>query len=256
MAGVPQVLRIKNMKKENTTADKGTPRPSSGSSVSSRSSSQKTKEKPVDKGPTKEELIQANTELSREVENLTTENQLLKSTIGAVIDKLIENAKIKGVKVSRDVENPNVSEVSADSLVSLTEKLTAEKRKSDTMEFRVEELETRITHLNTELAKLIRTRVNVENELDELLTNCHTFEESKKKATEILRDVRSTKLFTFLDSLPLEDLGSGEVTPVQLPGTPLTSTPRNSSKPLPQTLTVILNTEKPEFDSAPSEDGW
>ena len=188
MAAVPQILRIKNMKKENNAADKGTPRPSSGSSVSSRSSSQKTKEK--DKGPTKEELMHANTELSREVENLTTENQLLKSTIGAVIDKLIENAKIKGVKVSRDVENPNVSEVSADSLVSLTEKLTAEKRKSDTMEFRVEELETRITHLNTELAKLLRTRVNVENGLDELLTNCQTFEESKRKATDILRDVR------------------------------------------------------------------
>ena len=186
MAGVLQVNRLRAMK---GTSEKGDNRPSSGSSSSSKSSQRKEKEK-KDTGPTKDELIEANTELSAEVEELSTENQVLKATISSVIDKLIENAKIKGVKIPQVLDQPNVAEIPADVLVNFAEKLTAESRKSDTMEFRVEELETRITHLNFELAKLLRSRVNVENGLDELINDCTSFDETQKKARDLWRDIR------------------------------------------------------------------
>ena len=185
----PSARRI--MKKDNNSDKASSSRPSSAGSVSSKtSSSQKSKEhRQKDKGPTKEELIKANAELCREVELLNEENQLLKSTVSSVIDKLIENAKIKGIKIPREVENPNVTEISSDTLVALTEKMTAESRKNDTMEYRVEELETRITHLNTELAKLLRTRVNVENGLDEILNDCDNVDEIKVKANDLIREI-------------------------------------------------------------------
>ncbi|WAR19253.1 hypothetical protein MAR_001091 [Mya arenaria] len=247
MAEVLRVPRIRAMKKDSNHSNSGekvASRPSSASSVSSKSSSQK-REKHKEKGPTRDELIDANTELSAEVEALNTENQLLKSTITAFIDKLIENAKIKGVRVPHSLDNPNVAEIPADTLVTLTEKLTAESRKSDTVEFRVEELETRITHLNTELAKLLRTRVNVENGLDELLKDCKSADEMKKKAQDLMRDVRSTKLFTFLDSVPLPDSHPGDVTPLQAGSCPRTSTPRTQgpAQHPHKTITVILKDE-------------
>ncbi|XP_053399450.1 uncharacterized protein LOC128557027 [Mercenaria mercenaria] len=238
----------RNMKKDNNNlSDKmSSSRPSSAGSVSSKaSSSQKSKEhKQRNKGPSKEEIIKANTELCREVESLNEENQLLKSTVTAVIDKLIENAKIKGIKVSKVIENPNVTEIPAESLVALTEKMTAESRKSDTMEYRVEELETRITHLNTELAKLLRTRVNVENGLDEILNDCDNVDEIKVKTKELIREIKGNSLFTFLDSLPFEPVHLSTDTSPRLSISSLTpeshSTPRTS---IPKPVTVVLKKE-------------
>lgn len=192
MSSYPNPNNRRNMKKDNNNHSEKTSssRPSSAGSVSSKASSQKNKEhRQKDKGPSKDELLQANSDLCREVEALNEENQLLKNTVTAVIDKLIENAKIKGIKIPRDIENPNVTEIPADSLVSLTEKMTAESHKSNTVEYRVEELETRITHLNTELAKLLRTRVNVENGLDEMLNDCDNVEDIKVKAKELIREI-------------------------------------------------------------------
>ncbi|XP_060570587.1 uncharacterized protein LOC132728898 [Ruditapes philippinarum] len=235
----------RTMKKENNNSDKtSSSRPSSAGSVSSKtSSSHKSKEhKQKDKGPSKEELIKANAELCREVESLNEENQLLKSTITSVIDKLIENAKIKGIKIPREIENPDVTEIPSECLVALTEKMTAESHKSNTMEYRVEELETRITHLNTELAKLLRTRVNVENGLDEILNDCDNVDEIKVKARELIRDIKGNSLFTFLDSLPYEQIHlSVETSPrlsLSSPAPENQSTPRISKpKPKPVVLT-------------------
>lgn len=190
MAGLLQVPYRKNMKKEQTNnmEKNGSSRASSPSSVSSKAS-QRGRDKHKEKGPTKDELVQANAELCREVEILNEENQKLKSIVSAVIDKLIENAKIKGVKPPRQVENPDVTTIPLDSLVNFTDKMTAESRKNDTMEYRVEELETRVTHLNMELAKLLRTRVNVESGLDELLNDCDSVEKMKLKTQDLIREM-------------------------------------------------------------------
>ena len=168
-------------------------RPSSGSSVSSKtstskSSSHKHEKHDKPKGPTKEELKKVNAELYREIEVLTAENQVLKATVSAVIDKLIENAKIKGVDIAKEIYNPNVSEIPTESIVDLTEKTTAEQPRSHTMEGRVEELETRITHLNMELAKLLRTRINIENGLDELIEK-DDLSAAKVKAKELKMEI-------------------------------------------------------------------
>jgi len=172
-------------------------RPSSGSSASSRSSSQKGKVK--DKGPSKQEISQVNEELSLEVEQLTAENQLLKSILGIVIDKLVENARIKGVNVPVEVENAHVTEIPLDSLVAFTEHLTAEPPKTNSMEFRVEELETRVTHLNTELAKLLRTRLYVENGLGEILDDQdYNVEKIKLKARDLLRELSKYRINVYV----------------------------------------------------------
>lgn len=172
-------------------------RPSSASSVSSKtstskSSSQKHEKHDRPKGPSKEELKKLNVELSKELETLTAENQVLKATVSAVIDKLIENAKIKGVDVPDEIYNPNVSEIPTESIVDLTEQVTAEPLKSNTMEGRVEELETRITHLNMELAKLLRTRINVENGLDDVIET-DNLETAIVKARELKMEISKYK---------------------------------------------------------------
>lgn len=202
------VLSRGAMKKDATKSEKGgsgvpSSRPSSGSSVSSKTSTSKSSSQKV-KGPSKEELKKANEELFREVEMLNGENQVLKATISAVIEKLIENAKIKGVDVPEEIDNPNVCEIPTESIVYLTEEMTAEEPKSHTMEGRIEELETRITHLNMELAKLLRTRINLENGLDDLIES-PDLEYAKCKAKELKMEIRGSSLFTFLDSVPVVD---------------------------------------------------
>lgn len=191
MASVLHVPARRAMKKDSNhsnNTEKVMSRPSSGSSASSRSSSQKSKDK-VKEGPSREEISRANEKLSTEIEDLTSENQLLKSIVGAVVDKLVENAKIKGISIPAEIDNPHVTEIPVDSLVAFTEKLTGEAPKSNTMEFRVEELETRITHLNTELAKLLRTRVYVENGLDEIVNDEDNMEKVRLKARDLLREI-------------------------------------------------------------------
>ena len=163
-------------------------RPSSGSSsVSSKTSTSKSNShKP--KGPSKEELKKANEDLYKDVEKLNGENQILKSTITSLIDKLIENSKVKGVDIPEELYTADVCEIPSNTLVDLTEQLTAEEPKSHTVEGRIEELETRITHLNMELAKLLRTRLNVENGLDDLLESSN-FETAKLKAKELIVEI-------------------------------------------------------------------
>lgn len=235
----------RTMKKENSNnlfeKSSSSSRPSSAGSVSSKASSTpKNKEgKQKERGPSKDELIKANEDLCREVESLNDENQLLKSTLTAVIDKLIENAKIKGVKVPSEIaENANVTEIPAVSLVSLTDQVTSESYKGNTVAHRVEELETRITHLNSELAKLLRTRVNVENVLDEILNDCESMEEIKLKAQDLIREIKGNSLFTFLESLPVKDTSPRQQLTSPLPENH--STQRTSVPSVPQTITVVL----------------
>ncbi|KAL4237322.1 hypothetical protein ACF0H5_002040 [Mactra antiquata] len=246
MAGLLQVSQRRTMKKDNSNnMDRNGSRASSPSSVTSSKASQrgKDKNKEKDKGPTREELTEANAELCREVEELNEENQKLKFTVSAVIDKLIENAKIKGVKPPKQVENPDVTSIPLDSLINFTEKVTAESRKSDTMEYRVEELETRITHLNMELAKLLRTRVHVENGLDYLLNDCDSLDEMKSKAQDLIRDMKGNGLFTFLESLPLEGVHEDTSLALSSPLPENQSTPRIVQSKPRTNVTVVLKNE-------------
>ena len=174
-------------KSERPGAGVASSRPSSGSSASSKTSTSKSNShKP--KGPSKEELKKANEELYKEVEKLNGENQILKSTVTAIIDKLIENSKVKGIDIPEEIYTANVCEIPSNSLVDLTEQLTAEEPKSHTVEGRIEELETRITHLNMELAKLLRTRINLENGLDELIESPN-LDTAKLKAKELITEI-------------------------------------------------------------------
>lgn len=164
-------------------------RPSSVTSMSSKSSSQKGKDKVKDKGPSKDDIMKANEELSVEIAKLTAENQQLKASFGTVLDRLIENAKMRDVTIPHDVENAHLTDIHLDTLGGFIESLTAEAPQGNSMENRVEELETRITHLNGELAKLLRIRMTVENGLDEILNDCDSVEKVKVKARDLLREI-------------------------------------------------------------------
>ncbi|KAL3873443.1 hypothetical protein ACJMK2_036559 [Sinanodonta woodiana] len=179
-------------------------RPSSASSFSSRASATKNSSN-KHHGPKKEELLKNIADLQQSVENLSEENQELKATVQALIDKFIENGKIKGVRIPKEIINPDVSEIPRDSLVNLAEMLTAESHKSNTMEGRVEELETRITHLNMELAKLLHTRLALENGLEELC-ECSTLNGARAKAKQLIYEAKGSELFTYLDSIPSLDV--------------------------------------------------
>ena len=168
------------------------------------SSSSKASAKHKDKGPKKEELIKANAELSLDVEKLSAENQRLKAILSAVIDKFVENSKIKGVVVPPEVDNPDLSEIPVESMVDVTERLTAESHKSSTLEFRMEELETRVTHLNMELAKMVRLRIGLENGLDDMMDSCHTVDAFQAHTRDLLTDISKSAVIGGMIGLQVE----------------------------------------------------
>ena len=53
------------------------------------------------------------------------------------------------------------------------------------METRVEELETRITHLNMELSKMLELRINLENGLEDI-QNCDNLFDAQNRARFLL----------------------------------------------------------------------
>lgn len=163
-------------------------RPPSASSINR----EKTNKKDDKVSKQEEKLLIQNTELQSKVETLTTENKQLKDKLQSVSRRIIEEAKNKGFELSEDEKNMTILDVPSDSLLALIHYLVHGKgkhRQRGTADTRLEELETRITHLNMELAKLLRTRLDLENGLEEI-QECETLAEVQSKAKTLLYEAR------------------------------------------------------------------
>lgn len=210
---------------------------SSGTAMSSKSSPTKLNkdQKQKELQSSVEDLMKVNAEMTREVEELNKENQVLKLTLTALVEKIAENAKIKSIKIPPEINNANVAKIPMNSLLKLTETLTADTYKSETLEFRVEEMETRITHLNAELAKLIQSRLHIENSLEKIVKDGTNLEDIRAKAVELIREIKCDNLFTFLDSLSQEKKTETRTDVVQESSA--------AKKHTPRTITVLLKDE-------------
>ena len=147
----------------------------------------------ANRGPTKlsaketaaklEQLTTDNEELESRVENLTKEKRELKKRLDSLATTLVEDAEIKGYEFQKDDTSLSPNELTNDTLLDIINFLAhrRDKKKKGPVENRIEELETRITHLNMELAKMLKVRLKLENGLDDI-QNCGSLEEAKSKA--------------------------------------------------------------------------
>ena len=102
-----------------------------------------------------DQILKENADLQNEVKSLNSRNAELVERLKVVSSDIVERSKSKGYKFSETEQNVDNLDLPIGKISQLLEFLQHGKdpRNRATMETRVEELETRITHLNMELSK-------------------------------------------------------------------------------------------------------
>lgn len=152
-----------------------------------------------------ESLTNDNEELQGKVVALTEEGKQLRETWLTLATRLVENAKEKGFQLCEEEKDKSLGDVSVDSLIRLINSLTYEqvlqKKKSvkGSVESRIEELETRITQMNMNLANLLQSKLTLEHGLEDI-QQCSHLDDAKHKARFLLFETKGSEIFTFLGS--------------------------------------------------------
>lgn len=140
----------------------------------------------------KDDLVKQNNDLQKQLNAMTIQNQALREKLTTLTDIVYENAKIKGLEPSTAVKE--TMEIPTGRLVSWLDELLMEEDKSsqNTVETRVEELETRTTHLTMEVARMVQLGLQIENGLEEIQdTEC--LEEAHKRARMLFYETSEFK---------------------------------------------------------------
>ena len=126
------------------------------------------KPKPTVKSLTKEleELTRVNDELKLKAETMTTEHGQMKARLDAVGKKIINFVDKEQFNVS---ESTDVLEISTETFLEMVSKIiTRRSLNKSTLESRLEELETRVTHQSMQVAKLTQINLAYENAVIDL----------------------------------------------------------------------------------------
>jgi SMC interacting uncharacterized protein involved in chromosome segregation len=137
-----------------------------------------------------EELTSENEELQKTIQRYKEENSQLRDKVEYLATKITEYGKSKGYELS-DAEKLKLPlNVSVENLNKILDLITNgdKRKKKGPVEVRVEELETRITHLNMELAKMVQLRLTLENGLEDI-EFCETLVDAKTKARFLLYEL-------------------------------------------------------------------
>jgi predicted nuclease with TOPRIM domain len=120
-----------------------------------------------------EQILKENSEYQIEIKRLSSRNNELTERLKVITNGIVEQSKLKGYKFSKTDQYTDLNEIPLGKISELTDFLVHGKdpRNRASMETRVEELETRITHLNMELSKMLELRINLENGLEDI-QNC------------------------------------------------------------------------------------
>ena len=113
------------------------------------------------------ELTEQNTLLTEELNSLRNENDILKIKIETTIGRMLEVLPKKQFGIKDDTK---YSEIPLDTLSTMMDKLIVKKKLQDvSVEARVEELETRVTQMSMDIAKMTKKTIAYENGLHDLL---------------------------------------------------------------------------------------
>lgn len=147
-----------------------------------------------------EQILKENTDLQAEIQSLTLQNSELTERLRVITNGIVEQSKLKGYTFSKTDQSTDVTKLPMEKITQLVDFLVHGKdpRNRAAIETRVEELETRITHLNMELSKMLELRINLEHGLDDI-QNCDNLFYAQNRARFLLYEARGSKLFTFLE---------------------------------------------------------
>lgn len=113
------------------------------------------------------ELTEQNNSLTNELNSMRNENDTLKIKLETMVMKMLEVLPKKAFQIK---ENMNYTEVPLDTLVEMMGKLIVKKKLQEmSVEARIEELETRVTQMSMDIAKMTKKTMAYENGLQDLL---------------------------------------------------------------------------------------
>ncbi|KAK0058464.1 nuclear distribution protein nudE-like 1 [Biomphalaria pfeifferi] len=167
--------------------------------MASKKSAPKGKRSPSGKKGKKEEIEDPIiTFLKKTTEDLREENATLKASLSTYQEKLqvitqqIIDVNFDNYKAPQDIALVDIP--LADILTIITNLTITPSNKLHSYELQIEELETRVTQLNSELAKLIKLKLKLENELKDM-DRMYTVEDLKVQAKRLWYDCCTTHLF-------------------------------------------------------------
>lgn len=137
-----------------------------------------------------EELTIQNEDLQKTVQKCKEENGALKEKVEYLSKKIVEYGQSKGYQLPVVENSKSPLDLSKENLNQILDFITNgdKRKKKGPVELRVEELETRITHLNMELAKMVQLRLSLENGLEDI-EFCETLVDAKTKARFLLYEL-------------------------------------------------------------------
>ncbi|XP_046557944.1 uncharacterized protein LOC124267114 [Haliotis rubra] len=210
------------------------------SKTSSRPSSRGSHSKHLD------DLNKESSQLREQVITLQTENEEMKEKLRILTLRLVEAGKQRGSEMDFDT-NCDILEIPLLELLAVIADLNGNEVKTgshqlkDFDENRLEELETRVTLLNTELAKLFKLKLKVENGLQNM-DRCQDVGELRKKAKYLWYESCGTQVFVE-PKIKVEDKPAVEpviATTVPLPTLTPISHPTSAQSNLPHAVRINL----------------
>ncbi len=151
-------------------------RPSSRGAKKGKKGSAKTPKKQI------AELTEQNNLLTEELNALRAENDTLKVKLDTMIQKMLEGIKKKEFNLKDGV---NAMEIPLDTLIQIIGKLIVKRKLQEmSVEARVEELETRVTQMSMDIAKMTKKTVAYETGLQDIL-NCYHLDDVRDRVYQL-----------------------------------------------------------------------
>ncbi|CAH1791263.1 unnamed protein product [Owenia fusiformis] len=144
----------------------------------------KKKEKPLTPKQMKKliaEQVKELEELRVSVANLTTENTDLKEKLELIIRKLVNNIDVEQFEIEKTTPT---TEIKMDTIIDMMTKLITRFNYRGRMETRIEELESKLTHQNNQVARLVQRNLAIENGLCEM-SLCYDFDELHRRISHL-----------------------------------------------------------------------
>ncbi|KAK6181549.1 hypothetical protein SNE40_009380 [Patella caerulea] len=140
------------------------------------------------------EVVKDNSHLKKTIDILKAENLTMKHKLDRVIERLVSYVDEDDYDFSSCV---SYLDISLEDMLAMISDITSTKdsnRQEHYLETRIEEVETRITQISTEFAKLVQLKLRMENGLNEI-KGCQRIDEIKQIAASLSYDSARTQIF-------------------------------------------------------------